>query len=61
MKTTLEGAFFQNVNLKDCTFHNVSRTHAVITNACLGELKISDANYEGMKIEGISVLYLLKC
>ena len=56
----LSGAKFDDVNLRDVVFENVALTRSKIRNACLGELSIEDANYIGMRIEGILVTELLR-
>jgi|OpeIllAssembly_1097287.scaffolds.fasta_scaffold273097_2 uncharacterized protein YjbI with pentapeptide repeats len=58
--TDLEGAKFHDVNLRGADFSDVALTGAVIRNACLGDLTIADANYTGMRIEGILVTELLR-
>jgi uncharacterized protein YjbI with pentapeptide repeats len=39
---------------------DVALTGATIRNACLGDVTIADANYTGMRIEGILVTDLLR-
>jgi uncharacterized protein YjbI with pentapeptide repeats len=56
----LSGAKFDDVNLRGVEFHNVAFTGGSIRDACLGELAIEDANYQGMRIEGILVTELLR-
>jgi uncharacterized protein YjbI with pentapeptide repeats len=58
--TDLEGAKFRDVYLRGADFSDVALTGAVIRNACLGDLTIADANYTGMRIEGILVTELLR-
>ena len=55
----LEGAKFHDVNLRGAEFSDVALTGATIRNACLGDVSIADANYAGMRIEGILVTDLL--
>ena len=56
----LEGSKFHDVNLRGANFSDVALTGATIQNACLGDVTISDANYIGMRIEGILVTDLLR-
>lgn len=56
----LEGATFDDVNLRGATFVNVALTNATIRNVCLGNVTIEDANYTGMRIDGILVTDLLR-
>jgi uncharacterized protein YjbI with pentapeptide repeats len=56
----LERAKFHDVNLRGADFDDVALTGTTIHNACLGDVTISDANYAGMKIEGILVTELLR-
>jgi uncharacterized protein YjbI with pentapeptide repeats len=56
----LEGAKFHDVNLRGAVFSDVALTGATIRNACLGDVSIADANYTGMRIEGILVTDLLR-
>jgi uncharacterized protein YjbI with pentapeptide repeats len=56
----LSGARYEDVNLRDAVFANVSLTRSRIRNACMGEVSIEDANYTGMRIEGILVTELLR-
>lgn len=56
----LSGASFDDVNLRGTTFHNIAFTGSTIRNACLGEVSIEDANYTGMKIDGILVTEMLR-
>jgi uncharacterized protein YjbI with pentapeptide repeats len=58
--TNLEGAKFHDVNLRGAHFADVALTGATIRNACLEEVSIIDANYTGMRIEGILVTDLLR-
>ncbi|MEO8506187.1 MAG: pentapeptide repeat-containing protein [Betaproteobacteria bacterium] len=58
--TSLERAKFRDVNLRRAQFDDVALTGATIRNACLGDVSISDANYNGMRIEGILVTELLR-
>jgi predicted enzyme related to lactoylglutathione lyase len=58
--TSLEGAKFHDVNLRHADFADVAFTGATIRNACLGDVTIADANYTGMRIEGILVTDLLR-
>jgi uncharacterized protein YjbI with pentapeptide repeats len=56
----LEGSSFRDVNLRGAEFDDVALTGAKIRNACLGDVTIADANYTGMRIEGILVTELLR-
>ncbi len=56
----LEGAKFHDVNLRGADFSDVALTGATIRNACLGDVSIADANYTGMRIDGILVADLLR-
>ena len=58
--TNLEGSSFHDVNLRRAEFSDVALTGAKIQNACLGNVTIVDANYTGMRIEGILVTDLLR-
>jgi uncharacterized protein YjbI with pentapeptide repeats len=58
--TNLEGSRFHDVNLRGADFSDVAMTGAKIQNACLGDVMITDANYTGMRIEGILVTDLLR-
>ena len=58
--TNLEGSSFHDVNLRRAEFLDVALTGAKIQNACLGDVTIVDANYIGMRIEGILVTDLLR-
>lgn len=58
--TTLERSKFRDVNLSACEFDDVAFTGSTIRNACLGDVSISDANYTGMRIDGILVTELLR-
>lgn len=58
--TSLEAAKFHDVNLRRAEFADVAFTGATIRNACLGDVTISNANYVGMRIEGILVTDLLR-
>lgn len=58
--TNLEGSQFHDVNLRRAVFSDVALTGAKIQNACLGEVTIDNANYTGMRIEGILVTELLR-
>jgi uncharacterized protein YjbI with pentapeptide repeats len=58
--TDLEGSRYRNVNLRGTEFVDVALTGAQIRNACLGDVSIEDANYEGMRIDGILVTELLR-
>ncbi len=58
--TDLEGSKFHDVNLRGADFSDVALTGAKIRNACLGDVTIADANYTGMRIEGILVTELLR-
>jgi len=58
--TSLEGAKFHDVNLRRADFSDVAFTGSTIRNACLGDVTIADANYTGMRIEGILVTDLLR-
>ena len=60
LDTDLEGAKFRDVNLRGAEFSDVALTGATIRNACLGDVTIADANYTGMRIEGILVTDLLR-
>ena len=51
----LSNAKFDDVNLRGVEFHNIAFTGGSIRNACLGDFTIDDANYDGMRIEGILV------
>jgi len=56
----LEGSNFRDVNLRSADFDDVALTGAKIRNACLGDVTIADANYTGMRIEGILVTDLMR-
>ena len=56
----LSGAKYLDVNLRDTVFENIALTRSKIRNACLGDVSIEDANYTGMRIEGILVTELLR-
>jgi uncharacterized protein YjbI with pentapeptide repeats len=58
--TNLAGPKFHDVNLRGAVFSDVALTGATIQNACLGDVTIADANYIGMRIEGILVTELLR-
>ena len=58
--SNLEGSSFHDVNLRHANFSDVALTGAKIQNACLGDVTIVDANYTGMRIEGILVTDLLR-
>ena len=58
--TDLEGSKFHDVNLRGADFSDVALTGARIRNACLGDVTIADANYSGMRIDGILVTELLR-
>jgi len=58
--TNLEGSKFHDVNLRRADFSDAALTGAKIQNACLGDVTIADANYIGMRIEGILVTELLR-
>jgi uncharacterized protein YjbI with pentapeptide repeats len=57
--TNLERSRFCDVNLRASEFKDVALTGSSIRNACLGDVSIADANYTGMRIEGILVTDLL--
>jgi len=59
-KVNLSRANYNDVNLRDTVFENVALSRARIRNACLGDVSIEDANYAGMRIEGILVTDLLQ-
>lgn len=56
----LSGAKFDDVNLSRVEFHNVNLSHASIRNACLHDFTIADANFDGVRIEGVLVSELLR-
>jgi uncharacterized protein YjbI with pentapeptide repeats len=66
----LHGSKFEDVNLSSSDFHDVDLSGskfddinfngAVIKNTCLGDVSISDADYTGMRIDGILVTELLR-
>ena len=56
----LSAATFDDVSLRGASFHNVALTGATFRNICFGEVSIADANYEGMRIDGILVTELLR-
>ena len=56
----LVGAKFHDVNLRGADFSDVALTGATFRNACLGDVSIADANYAGMRIDGILVNDLLR-
>jgi len=56
----LSNAKFDDVKLSGVEFHNIAFTDGSIRNACLGNLTIEDAAYDGMCIEGIPVTELLR-
>ena len=58
--SSLEGAQFHDVNLRGAQFIDVALTGARLSNLCLGDVTIDDANYAGMRIEGILVTELLR-
>jgi uncharacterized protein YjbI with pentapeptide repeats len=58
--TNLERSKFRDVNLRASEFEDVALTGSTIRNACLGDVSIADANYTGMRIEGILVTDLLR-
>ena len=58
--TNLERSKFHDVNLRASEFVDVALTGSTIRNACLGDVSIADANYTGMRIEGILVTDLLR-
>ncbi|MBK7792979.1 MAG: pentapeptide repeat-containing protein [Betaproteobacteria bacterium] len=58
--SSLEGAKFHDVNLRGAEFVDVALTGARLSNLCLGDVTIADANYAGMRIEGILVTELLR-
>jgi uncharacterized protein YjbI with pentapeptide repeats len=51
---------YNDVNLRDSVFDDVDLTRATIRNACMADVSIADANYTGMRIEGILVTELLR-
>ena len=55
--TNLERSKFRDVNLRASEFEDVALTGSTIRNACLGDVSIADANYTGMRIEGIGVVH----
>jgi hypothetical protein len=59
-KVNLSNAKYLDVNLRDTVFENIALTRSKIRNACLGDVSIEDANYTGMRIEGILVTELLR-
>jgi uncharacterized protein YjbI with pentapeptide repeats len=58
--SSLEGASFVDVNLRGAQFVDVALTGARLSNLCLGDVTIEDANYAGMRVEGILVTELLR-
>ena len=58
--TSLEGAMFRDVNLRQADFSDVAFTGASIRNACMGDVTVADANYKGMRIDGVLVTDLLR-
>jgi uncharacterized protein YjbI with pentapeptide repeats len=56
----LSASRFDDVNLRGAVFTNVALSGATIRNACLADVSISDADYKGMRIEGILVTELLR-
>lgn len=58
--TDLRRSKFRDVNLRASEFDDVALTGSTIRNACLGDVAIVDANYVGMRIEGILVTDLLR-
>jgi uncharacterized protein YjbI with pentapeptide repeats len=58
--SSLERSKFNDVNLRFSEFNDVAFTGSTIRNACLGDVSIADANYTGMRIEGILVTELLR-
>ena len=58
--SSLEGAKFHDVDLRGAAFVDVALTGARLSNLCLGDVTIADANYAGMRIEGILVTELLR-
>jgi uncharacterized protein YjbI with pentapeptide repeats len=58
--TNLEQSKFHDVNLRASEFDDVAFTGSTIRNACLGDVSIADANYSGMRIDGILVTELLR-
>jgi uncharacterized protein YjbI with pentapeptide repeats len=59
-RSSLEGAKFHDVNLRGAEFVDVALTGARLSDVCLGDVTIADANYAGMRIEGILVTELLR-
>ena len=55
----LSGSLFKDVNLKESCFDDVALTGARFSNVCLANAEVSDANLDGMTIEGILVTELL--
>jgi uncharacterized protein YjbI with pentapeptide repeats len=60
LDANLEGAKFHDVNLRKSEFVDVALTGASFRDVCLGDVSINDANYSGMRIEGILVTELLR-
>ena len=56
----LSNAKFEDVNLQGAEFLNVAFTCGAIRDACLGDVTIERAGYDGMRIEGILVTELLR-
>ncbi len=56
----LSGSKFVDINMRDTVFEDVALTRVKIRNACMGEVSIADANYSGMRIDGILVTELLR-
>jgi uncharacterized protein YjbI with pentapeptide repeats len=56
----LSGARYDDVKLRDTVFTNVPLTRSQISNACLSDVSIEDANYTGVRSEGILVADLLR-
>jgi uncharacterized protein YjbI with pentapeptide repeats len=60
LDTDLEGAKFHDVNLRRSEFVDVALTGASFRDVCFGDVSINDANYTGMRIEGVLVTELLR-
>jgi uncharacterized protein YjbI with pentapeptide repeats len=57
---SLAGSAFTHSSLEGAQFIDVALTGARFSNPCLGDVTIEDANYAGMRIEGILVTELLR-
>jgi uncharacterized protein YjbI with pentapeptide repeats len=56
----LSDCVFDDVNLQRARFENVALTGAQLRNVNLSHVSIDDANLEGMKINGVLVVDLIR-